>query len=119
MLLAGDIESIEPLSMDNGHFYYYDTEERYLPTDTIYAADTWYHIQVYLDFPNSLVSWMIDGAYKGSATLRGCDTGTVIGPSIEFTSLKFYNSVSDATLYIDDLIVTQGHFMVPVKKCMG
>jgi hypothetical protein len=118
-LLAGDIESIEPLSMDNGHFYYYDTEERYLPTDTTYVADTWYHIQVYLDFPNSLVSWMIDGAYKGSATLRGCDTGTVIGPSIELTSLKFYNSVSDATLYIDDLIVTQGHFMVPAKKYMG
>lgn len=114
-LLAGETESIEPLSMDNGHFYYYDTAEHYLPVDTTYEADTWYHLQVYLDFPNALVSWMIDGEYKGSATLRRCDIGTIIDPSIGLTALKFYNGLSDATLYIDDLVVTQGNFMLPVK----
>jgi hypothetical protein len=114
-LLAGETESIEPLSMDNGHFYYYDTSEHYLPIDTTYEADTWYHLQVYLDFPNALVSWMIDGEYKGSATLRRCDIGTVVDPSIDLTALKFYNGISDATLYIDDLVVTRGNFMLPVK----
>lgn len=114
-LLMGDVEYIEPLSMNSGHFYYYDTSEHYLPIDTLYEVDIWYHIQVYLDFPNALVSWVINDAYKGSATLRGGDTGTVIGPAINLTTLKFYNGKTDAVLYIDDLIVQQGKFMLPVK----
>jgi hypothetical protein len=94
-----------------------------LPTDTTFAANTWAHVQTYLDFPNSVVSWVIDGVYKGSALLKGGDTGTVISPATaNFTSLKFYVAgAGGATVYVDDLIVSQGSFMVPnkIRKFLG
>jgi hypothetical protein len=134
-LISGPVEMIQPLSMSGGHFVHYDTLERNLPVDTTYVADTWYHVQVYLDFPNARVSWVIDGVYKGSAELRGADTGTLIDSTIAFTTLKLYGNVSGTTYgfvddiivlqdvpaglsqndYIDDVIVKQGGFAIPAK----
>jgi hypothetical protein len=107
-MITGPVETVQPLSMDSGHFYYYDTTEKYLPVDTTYIANTWYHVQVYLDFLHGRVTWFINGINKGSATLRCADTGTLVSPAISLTALKFYNgSAGTAILYIDDLIVKQ------------
>lgn len=116
-LLFGPVEYIQPLCMNAGHFQYYDTAMHNLPEDTTYAANTWEHVQIYLDFPNSVVTWVINGNQCGSMTLRGADTGTLINPKLtNFTALKFYNSnTGGPTGYIDNVIIRQGAFMVPVK----
>jgi len=116
-LLFGPVEYIQPLSMVNGHFQYYDTALHNLPTDTTYTANIWHHVQVYLDFPNACVSWVIDGVYKGTATLKGGDTGTVINSTIAMSSLRVYNApTSGPTFYLDDVNVKQGSFPLIIRS---
>lgn len=97
-----------PLVCQGGHFRYQNSTGAIvnLPTDTIYAANTWYHCEVIIDFILSSLSWIINGSSKGSAVLSDSDT-VLLGPSNSIVDLVLSGSSAGSVVYIDDLLVYQ------------
>jgi len=106
VVLAGPTESVKLLSLQSAHFKYYDSAYKNLPVDKTYVAVTWYHVQIYVDFYNSVVSYVIDSEYKGSVTLRTADTLNLVSPSLSLTQLQHWNCAAGGTsTYMDSVIV--------------
>lgn len=75
-----------------------------LPTDTTYTVDTWTHIEIVVDIPNSTIEWIVDGVSKGSATLKD-DNGNTISTSAEIADFDFSQSSTGNPYYLDDVYV--------------
>ena len=90
-----------PLRLEaTGHFTYYDGTVHNLPTDTTYSADTWYSVDIAIDFENQLYRWLnIGGSDKGSATGKYHD-GTTFGVSDKVARTRLYG-ISSGTVYAD------------------
>ena len=85
----------------DGHFIYFNGAIWVnLPTDTTYAATTWYLVEVVLDISAAKYFWWINGAYKGTANMLDATGGAVTG----LNRLEI-DSCATASLYIDDLWV--------------
>jgi hypothetical protein len=89
-----------------------------LPTDTEWSEQVYYQAEVVLDFQNGLFRWTIDGADKGTATLK--DTaGNDLDSSYSLSEIRFVGGFTGGYGQIDQLMVTKFAYPEPAWATPG
>lgn len=109
---ASNGKGINPLFFGSvsgvGHFKHYDVVggHQVFPNDKTYVVNTWYKLEVILDFTNSLQKTRIDGYDLGDITLKDVD-GNTLNATHTLTRLEFAGSSNLGTIQvnIDDVEV--------------
>lgn len=94
-----------PLAMNAGYFRYFPGSWATLPTSTAFSSATWYLCEVILDFEQSKFRWKINGADKGSATLKDM-SGNTLTTDRSIATIQFFGfDTAGPTGYIDQVCV--------------
>jgi len=107
MLSENTPRSIYPFTFhETGKIMYYIGGASYadFPVSTSYAQDTWYSLEVAIDFSNSLFHWWVNGSDKGTAPLKN-DLGTTLDISNSLTAVKGQAAATTANMYLDQVWV--------------
>ncbi len=82
---------IYALHFRNSSVQYYDGAHRNFSADLRAEPDTWYHVKIVMDTPNTTEHAWIDGEYLGSRTLRFAD-GSLAPNETVFTDFALIGS---------------------------
>lgn len=107
--------TLEALNMDNSYFFY-DNGPYNQWSATTYSADTWYELEIALDFTNSLYRFWRDGALIGSQDLEG----TSGYPIVTVESWDFIvDSTAGNDMWLDDCYIRKWVDNEPIFDSFG